>query len=412
VGAVRTVPAARALAAIGAGARIVATPYCATPQTLLAGLAERAVAVPGLVLEAGMLLGSHPYAEAVRAGRLGCRSWHLAGPARRLAAEGLVDYLPVRAGDVPDLVSRGVDVALVRVGPPDAAGHCSLGPSASYGRDLIRGSALVLAEVDEGFPLTTGVDVTVHVSQLDHLVDADTPTPVYRPIGPGPQARRIAETVVALLPTGAVVQLGIGVVPEAVAAVLATAGRSGLRFVGMAGAAMAELLGSAAEIDAVEVMGGPELFAAVAGNPRVRMASSRRIHNPAWLAGLPRLVSVCSALQVDLTGQVASESVDGRLLAGIGGSVDFVDGAHRSAGGMRIVALPATTSGGASRIVSQLAAGTPVTLPRHGVDLVVTEFGVARLAGRSLRERAEALIAVADPVHRPALAGSVDERPG
>jgi 4-hydroxybutyrate CoA-transferase len=105
---------------------------------------------------------------------------------------------------------------------------------------------------------------------------------------------------------------------------------------------------------------------------------------------------------------VASESVDGRLLAGSGGSVDFVDGAHLSAGGIRIVALPATTSGGAPRIVSRLAAGTAVTLPRHGVDLVVvTEFGVARLAGRSLRERAEALVAVADPVHRSALATSV-----
>ncbi|MDN5748900.1 MAG: hypothetical protein L0H64_10370 [Pseudonocardia sp.] len=213
---------------------------------------------------------------------------------RRLAAEGLVSSVPCRAGDVPSLVACAADVALLRVCPPDRHGNVSLGPSASYGRALIEGAAVVIGEVDESLPRTTGDDVTVHRSHFDHLV---------------------ASTL------------------------------------------------------AVELMGTERLFAVADGNPGISMVSSRRIHNPAWLARLPRFVSVCSALQVDLSGQVASESVGGVQVAGIGGSA--LDG--------------------------------PVTLARHAVDAVVTEFGVAHLTGRSVGERAEALTAIARPEHRAAL---------
>lgn len=406
---VRTTPVDAAMRSVGPGARVVPTPYCGTPDTLLSGLARRAAAVPGVVLETGLLFGTHPYADAVRAGALRCRSWHVAGPARRLAADGLVDYLPCRASDVTPMIATGVDVALLRVSPPDAAGHCSFGPSGSYGRVLVEGAAVVIAEVDERFPRTCGPATTVHVSEIDHLVDSDSATPTYGPSRTGPETGRIVGRVLDLLPLDAALQLGIGAVPEAVAAELVASGTRGLHFVGLGCDTMVPALtapGSGVRVQAAELLGTAELFDAAHADPAVQLMASSRIHSAAWLATLPRLVSVNSALQVDLSGQVASEAVDGVLLAGVGGSADFVDGAHLSPGGLRIVALPSTTTAGASRIVAGLGPRTPVTVPRHGVDVVVTEFGAAVLRGRSVRERAAALLEITHPAHRDAVAGS------
>ncbi|WP_219413727.1 acetyl-CoA hydrolase/transferase family protein [Pseudonocardia nigra] len=409
------VSAAAALRSVRAGARVVATSYCATPDTLLRALAERTREVPGVTLGAGMLLGGHPYADAVRAGRLALRNWHVAGAGRKLMADGLAEYVPCRAGDLPALLARqGVDVALLRVSPPDARGFCSLGPSASYGRALVDTAQVVVAEVDEGLPRTCGEDVAVHVYEVDHLVETDSPTPVYRRAPVTRESARIADLVLGLLPEDATLQLGIGAVPEAVADALADAGAVRQRFVGLACDAMIEMVTGprGASVTTVELMGGPKLFAACAGNPRVRMASSARVHDPRWLADLPRLVSVCSALQVDLTGQVASESVGGAPVAGIGGSADFFDGAHFSTGGLRVVALPATTAKNRSRIVARLDPGTPVTLPRHAVDVVVTEHGTAVLTGRSVRERAEALLGVVAPALRDEVASDWEKTCG
>jgi acyl-CoA hydrolase len=179
--------------------------------------------------------------------------------------------------------------------------------------------------------------------------------------------------------------------------------------VGLVSDAMAGMLDRRATGVAVELLGGAQLFEACAGNPAVTMASSARVHDPQWLATLPRLVSICSALSVDLAGQVASESVGGRPLAGIGGSADFFEGAHLSPGGVRIVALPATGPGGTSRIVGRLGGDTPVTLPRHSVDVVVTEYGAAPLSGRTEGERAEALLRITAPDQRREVAAASEE---
>lgn len=404
-------PVHRALDGVRPGARIVASPYCATPETLLRELGARAQQVGGLTLSSGLLFGTHPYVDAAYSGDLRVRSWHVGGPARRLARDGLVDYLPCRAGDVAGTFGGGIDVALVRVGPPDPDGNCSLGPSLSYTRAAIDHAALVIAEVDETFPRTCGAQTSIPRSLIDVLVETDTATCTYATATPTDQSARIADLVLDLLPLGATLQVGIGAVSEAVAAALDPSDLRGMHLVGLATDAMAALLepgpGSTG-ITAVELMGTERLFRAAHDNPGVQMASSARVHDPIWLATLPRLVSVCSALQVDLTGQVASEAVDDTLVAGIGGSVDFFDGAHLSESGLRVVALPSTTTRGASRIVHRLGASTPVTLPRHSVDAVVTEHGVAWLRGRSLRERAEALIDIAAPDHRRLLGAAVD----
>ena len=406
---------AEALEHVAPGARVLATPGCATPETLLAGLGVRAAAAPGITLAAGLLLGSFPFRAAVEAGLLRFRTWHVTGPGRDLVRAGHADYVPVRAFDVPRLVAATTDVLLLRVTPPDGRGYCSFGPSATYTRVALDAARLVIAEVDESLPRTWG-DTAVHVSELDHLVEADTPTCTFtRGEDGGEATAAIASSVVDLLPQHPTVQLGIGAVPEAIAAALGRADLGRLRLVGFASDFVVDLFEAGAldpagvfpeaAVRTVEAMGSRRMLDFIDANPAVALIPSTTCHDPRWLGGLPRLVSINTAVEIDLSGQVAAETARGAVVAGVGGSFDFVEGAHFSSDGLRVIALQATTADGrTSKIVPRLAAGTPVNIPRHSVDVVVTEHGVARLAGRSERERAEALVAVAAPAFRDALA--------
>ncbi|MGH9095749.1 MAG: acetyl-CoA hydrolase/transferase family protein [Acidimicrobiales bacterium] len=397
---------------VAAGSRVVATPGCSTPETLLAALGRRSAEAAGITLSAGLLLGAQPFAEAVRAGHLAFRSWHVTGPGRGLVEDGLAAYVPMRNGDVPAWLAGTVDVLLLRISPPDNDGYTSFGPSGSFTRAALEDAALVVAEIDERLPRTRG-ETLMHTSQIDELVDADTPTCEYHSAPPSEAATRIAATVVELIPRRATVQLGVGAVPEAVTLMLGQADLGRLRMVGMGSDHTVRLFDTGtlspddvypeAAVLGVELLGSRVLLDHAHDNPAMAVVSSSTCHNPLWLAGRARLVSINSAVQVDLSGQVAAEAVGGRTLAGIGGSADFFEGAHHSAGGLRVVALESQTAAGASKIVADLAPGTPVSIPRHSVDVVVTEHGVAPLAGRSLTERADALIAIAAPHHRQAL---------
>ena len=399
----------RAMEAIEAGSVVSASPYCATPTTLLRGLADRAERVPDIVLLAGLLLGEAPYVTQVQAGRLRFRTWHVSPEVRTLVGSGGIEYVPLRARAVADHLQGRADVALVRVTRPDARGNCSLGPSASYTRSLLRSARIRIAEIDPEMPRTLGADVTYPYHGFDHVIDADTPMCSYPGASPSAQSTAIAAHVASLITDGAVLQLGIGAVPDAVARALSVAPVRDLRIVGMlsdGSVAMIEagrVASGPGALQVVELLGSDRLFRFAHENITVEMLSSHKVHDPAWLAAKPGLISVCSALEVDLSGQVASEEANGRLIAGIGGSVDFFEGAGLSPGGVRIIALPAVTAGGRSRVRASLGP-TPVTIGRHSVDYVVTEYGVARVAGLSVSERAEALLGVAAPEHRAILA--------
>lgn len=402
-------PVSEALRLVPAHAQVVATPCCATPTTLLAGLAARSREVPGLELRAGLLFGDASYAEDVLAGRLRYRSWQLSASGRRLADAGAADYVPARSRDVLAAVRRGAHAALVRVTPPDPHGWCSLGPSASYGRELLENAALRIAEIDPTLPRTLGEDVTVPYAAFDAVVDSADAAPALAPSPASSLTDEIGRQVVHLLADGCTLQLGIGAVPDAVARALAVADIGDLRLVGALSDAVVPAFTAgrfrtgAGAVRAVELLGSAPVFDLAHENRVIEMTSSATVHDPRWLAGHDRLVSVCSALAVDLSGQVASEQVAGRVVSGIGGAADFFDGAGLSAGGLRIVALPSRTLSGRSRISPALDATTAVTLPRHNVDLVITEHGVADLRGRSLAERAEALVALAHPEDRDRL---------
>jgi 4-hydroxybutyrate CoA-transferase len=399
-------PARTALSGLGAGSRVIATPGCATPQTLLHALGAWALEAGGMRLDAGLLLGDLPFAAAVRSGQLEFRTWHVMGPGRRLSREGLVEYLPMRASEVHRHLDAGYDALLMRVSAPDARGVCSLGPSLSYTRAALAAARLVIAEIDPALPRTTG-DTAIEVEDIDVLVDAEHPTCEYISAPPSAAIRAIARSVVELLPREPLLQLGIGAVPEAVAEFLGDADLGLCRFIGMASDRMVPLLqaaaGGRARMRAVELMGTATLLGFADGNPAVRMVSSRTGHNARLLSAEPRFVSVNSALIVELTGQVVSDQIGGAAVAGIGGSADFAAAAGQSAGGLRVIALPATTRSGESTIVAAVPPGAAVTIPRHDVDAVVTEYGVARLAGCSLTERAERLASIAAPALRQSL---------
>lgn len=395
------------------GARVLATPACATPETLLAALGRSADESPGRTLVTGLLLGSMAFLDAVRAGSLGLRTWHASGGSRRLIDAGRADYVPMRLGDVPGALPGMVDAMILRVSPPDRAGRASIGPSGSYtmaGLRAVRAAGgVVLAEIDPELPWTSGPTV-LDLDDCTAVVEADTPTCLYPPAERLDAHRRIGELVAGLLPLAATVQLGVGAVPEAITDALGGVG--GVRLVGLASDGVIGLLaggglrrGDGPPVTAVEVMGSAALMRFVDRNADIEVVSSETAHHPRWIGAHHRFVSVNSALEVDLSGQVALEAAGGRTIAGLGGAVDFFEGAHLSAGGLRVVALRSTDADGTgSKIVANLAGGTPASIPRHAVDVVVTEHGVAHLAGRSIAERAEALVAIAAPAARDALA--------
>ncbi|MEV8546462.1 acetyl-CoA hydrolase/transferase C-terminal domain-containing protein [Streptomyces sp. NPDC051572] len=403
-----------ALARIATGTHIVSAPGMGAPTTLLAEIGELAPG-RGWTLSSGLLLGDYPFLPAVVDGDLTYRTWHVMAPVRGLVADGTVGYVPARASRLAGLLSRWeIGAALVRISPPDAHGYSSLGPSVGYGLAALRTAGTLIAEIDPAVPRTCG-ESCVHISVFDSLVESATALPHYSSAKPHPTSTRIAEHVLPLLPKEPTLQIGIGAVPETLVRSLKDADLGGVRFVGMATDEMVDLFEAgvlrrrevvpAPAVLSPEMMGTERLLSFGHGNPSIGMYPSSVSHDSGRLGDIERFVSVNTAIEVDLYGNVNSEVVAGRQISGPGGSLDYIDTAARSRGGLRIVALPSASSDGSvSRIVPSL--GT-VTIPRSMVDVVVTEQGVARLDGLTTRERARALLAIAHPDHQQALGEAV-----
>lgn len=397
------------------GARVVAAPACGSPSTLLRGLAARSHAGP-VTLYTGLQIDGYPFLDEVEPARFRLVTWHVNGPLRARVGDGVVEYVPARASQVAELMAVwDVDVTLIRVSAADADGFHSLGPTASYAPAAMRASSVVIAEIDPAVPRTFGAEV--HASQITAFVDSEQPMPEYRMATTDPVSAEIARRVVALLPERPILQLGIGAIPEALTAGLAEVDLGPLRFVGMITDAVAEL-GTAGRLDpagrypdpavlAAEVMGTRTVMDFVHENPLVGVSESTISQHPMVLGGHERFVSINTAVEVDLTGQVNAESIRGRQISGIGGSIDYAETALHSPGGLRILAISSTTADGRhSRIVPAIAPGSAVTHTRSSIDLVVTEHGVADLRGRTLTERRDALLAIADPAFHDDLAAA------
>jgi acyl-CoA hydrolase len=396
--------------------RVLLPPGCGEPLTLVEEIVRQARRLRPLTLMGGLLLGDYPFVRPEYRDTFRWATFHIMPGLGEDAAGSHVEFIPARYFDTLWIFGPGgpwaADAVLIQTSPPDTAGRLSLGVSTSYPLPLARRAPVVIAEVNHRMPRTLG-DSTLDLDRVAAWVETDRPLRPY----PGPRVgeteRRIAAHVGELIPDGATIQIGIGAVPEAIAGALGD--RRDLAVHSLLTEAMLPLIErgvitnarkgrNPGRMDLGEIMGTDALFRFVHEHPMVNMESSSSIHNPRVIATLERFVSINSAIEVDLTGQVNAESIGGRQVAGVGGQYDFVEGAYWAPGGRSIIALPSTGRGGeVSRIVARLAVGAKVTTPRYLTDCVVTEFGRAELRGRSADQRARALVGIAHPRFRSEL---------
>jgi 4-hydroxybutyrate CoA-transferase len=394
--------------------KVFVPPGCGEPVALVGEICRQAERLRDLTLLGGIHLGDFSWA---RAEPLRAAVWQMAPRLEDARRRGRVEFVPIRYFDVVRQFARSghwaPDCVLVHTAPPDARGYLSLGVSVGLALPAARGAPLVIAQVNPNMPRTRG-NSWLHASEIDAWVEVDEPLRDYPPPRVGDVERAIGRHVAALVPDGATVQVGIGAIPQAVLEALDNHRDLALHSllvdaaVGLVERGVVTCAGKRVHrgrMDVAEAMGTRRLFDFVRDNERVNMESSAFVHDPDIIAQLDRFVSINSALEIDLTGQVTAESLGVRQVAGIGGQFDFVLGASRAREGASIIALPSTggREGAMSRIVPRLAAGAAVTTPRYLLDWVVTEHGAARLRGLGERQRAAALIAVAHPRYREEL---------
>ena len=419
----RIVTPEEAVAHVRSGDQIYIQCAAATPSVLLDALVARAPDLRDVVMIHLHIEGPGPHLAPDMAAHFRHRALFIGPNARQAVNEGRAEYVPVFLSDVPVLFERGLqplDTVLVNATPPDPHGFCSLGTSVEAMHAAIRAAKTVVAQFNEAMPRTLG-ESFIHVSQIDYAIEVNIP-PYERPVGElGDVERRIGEFVADLVPDGATLQLGIGGIPTATAIAL-----SGKRDLGihteMFTDPIVDLVESGVvngarkernrgKIVAAFMMGSKRLYDFVNDNPMVEMRAVDFTNDTHVIRSFSRMTAINSAIELDLTGQVVSDSIGPRMYSGIGGQMDFMRGAGLASEGRAIIALPSTAAGGsASRIVPYLHEGAGVVSTRGHVRTVVTEWGVAELFGKSLCERARALIAIAHPDFRDELLAAARKR--
>lgn len=408
--------ASQALQILPSGGRVWVQSGVGTPSTLVNAMVARAPELHDVEVVHMMTLGSADYTKPEYEGRFRHRGLFLGANTRNAVAAGRADYTPIFLSEIEGLFVSGalpLDVVLMQVSPPDEHGFVSLGTTVDSTLTASRYARTVIAEVNDQMPRTHG-DTFIHVSHITSIVETSRPLLELRAEAFTNTHLQVARNVAALIPDGATLQTGIGGIPEAVLTCL-----DGKRDLGihteLVGDSVIELMESGiingerkslhrSKAVAAFVLGTRRLFDFIHDNPSFEFRPICYTNDPFIVAQNDRMVAINSALQVDLTGQVCSDSLGTVPYSGFGGQVDFIRGAARSAGGIPVIALPATAHGGQfSRIVPMLEPGAGVVTSRADVHYVVTEYGIAYLHGKSLRERAEALIAISDPRFRQEL---------
>lgn len=421
----KIVTAAEAMRVLRDGYRIFMTGNCSVPQRVMDALAERAEDLRNLTLVQVLTFGKAEYVKPELAGRIRVNSLFISGNVRDAVNDGRADFTPVFLSEIPAMFRSGripLDVALIQVSPPDKNGYCSYGVEVGVTKTAAESAKIVIAEVNPHMPRTLG-DSFIHVSKIDYVVEVDYTLPEVHMAVSSSEQEAIANHLAAIIPDGATLQMGIGGIPDAVLRKLHNHRHLGVH---------TELF-SDGVVDLVErgvitnerktfhtgkivagfVIGTQRLYDFVDDNPIVELHPTEYINDPFNIAKNERMVSINSAIQVDVTGQVCADSIGTRFYSGVGGQVDFVRGAARSVGGMPIIAMPSTAKNGTvSRIVPILTPGSGVITTRNDVHYVATEFGVADLYGRPIRDRVRALIDIAHPDFREELAEQAGEMYG
>jgi len=360
-----------------------------------------------------MPLGPCPYVEPGMERHVNVKTFSVGPKLKEAVSEGRVEYIPSHLSEIPHFFKKRiipVDVVVVQLSPPDKQGYCSLGISVNYMPEVINSAHLVIGEVNEQMPKTMGHGF-VHLSQLDYIIEASYPLPTLQRGKIREEERKIGNFVSDLITDGSTLQVGIGAIADAIVSELK--GRKNLRIhTGTFSDWVMDLFENGALdckrggcITSMDIMGSAELYDFCGNNPLIDMRPISFTHNIGVLSQLEKFICITSAIEVDLSGQVNAEVASGTLINGVGGQLDFIRGSATSPGGKSIIALRSTAQQGkVSRIVPQLnPENGVVTVGRADVDYIVTEYGIANLKGKSIRERKEALISVAHPSFRDSL---------
>lgn len=413
---------AGALARLRPGQRVFVATGCAEPLALVSAMTDRAGQLADVEIIQLITKGNAPYADKRLADCFTINSFFIGSNVRDMIQEGLGNYTPILMSDVPRLLHSGrlpLDVALIQVTPPDSRGKVSLGISVDIVRSAAENASLVIAQVNPHMPWTHG-DSLLDIYDLDLLVPVDAPLIERLSHPPHEISKKIGREVAALIPDGATIEFGLGRVPgvgripQAVMDFLHDKKDLGIH-TEMISDSIIKLLESGAVTGARKTidrgrittsfcMGTKKLYDYVNDNPLFRFRPTEYVNDSNVIGKQKRMVSINMALEIDLTGQVCSDSVAGRFYSGIGGQVDFNRGAARSDGGRAVITMPSVNRDGSrSRIVTTLEPGSGVVISRGTVHYVVTEYGTAFLHGKSIQERVMALISIAHPDFREQL---------
>lgn len=414
--------AEKALAAVRHGSRVFIGSGAGEPQSLVRALSSRADLDDTELIHI-MTLGIAPYAEPKFGSKFRHNAFFIGNNVRQAVAECRADYTPIFLSEVPALFRQRrvvIDFALIQVSPPDKHGYCSYGVSTDIVKAAAESAKVVIAEVNENAPRSMG-DCFIHVSDLAAMVPTAEPMLEAPQGSPDELSRAIGRHIADLVEDGATLQLGIGTIPDAVLHFLTDRRDLGIH-TEMFSDGVIPLIEKGVitnakksihpgKIVASFVLGSQKLYDFIDNNPMVEFHPTEYTNDPFLIAQNDNMVAINSALEVDFSGQVCADSLGTLFYSGIGGQVDFVRGASRSKNGKAIIALPSTAlDGSVSRIVPTLKPGAGVVTSRGDVHYVVTEFGTAYLHGKSIRERAMALIQIAHPKFRAELLAQAKER--
>ena len=414
----RIVTAREAVRVIKSGNRIFLTGNVSVPQKTLAALVEYAPHLENVEICQALTIGPADYVTQEMEGHLRVNTLFISQNVRKAVQEGRADFTPVLLSEFPLLFKHGylpLDAALIHLSMPDEHGFCSFGVEVGLTKTPAETASVIIAEVNEQMPRTLG-DSFIHVSRLDHIIPVSYAIPEMpmRAEGGSDVVEKIAGFIAELIPDGATMQLGIGAIPNAVLKYLQHKKDLGVHSE-LFSDGVIELVNSGVltssrktlhpgKIIAGFMLGSKDLYHWADDNPLIEMHRTEYVNDPFVIAQNERMVAINSAIEVDLTGQVCADSIGPKLYSGVGGQLDFIYGASRSKGGVPIIALPSTTTlkDGTlvTRIASVLKLGAGVVTSRNHVHYVVTEYGIADLYGKTIRQRARQLINIAHPDFR------------
>ncbi|MFN4197465.1 MAG: acetyl-CoA hydrolase/transferase family protein, partial [Flavobacterium sp.] len=404
-----------AVKVVKSGDRVYVQAAAATPTVLTKALSARHAELRNVEICHLHTEGEAPYANPELAESFHVNSFFIGANVRHTLKAGNGSYTPVFLSELPHLFRKRVlelDVVFIQVSPPDKHGYCSLGVSVEAAVAAIENAKIVVAQVNKQMPRTFG-DGILHVSEIDYLVEVDVPLHAHEVKPFTPEEEKIGEYVASLIEDKSTLQMGIGSIPNAALSKLTHHKDLGLH-TEMFSDGVIDLIEkdiincnykgtTRGRVLATFLMGSKRLYDFVDDNPFIELKESSAVNDTARIRRNPKMVAINSAIEVDLTGQVCADSIGSKMYSGVGGQMDFIRGASLSPGGKAIIALPSVTKRGESRIVPFLKQGAGVVTTRSHVQYIITEYGIADLYGKTLKQRAAALVNIAHPDHREAI---------